>query len=142
MQIRVVPGVCWERINLSQALSPSPGSKLFYIYTKKVLSSIEPGPGQPVTPPLREEVPWNRSRTPLGTPCPDKAGLGWASGAVTGAKLGRPGRPAESSQPYPLRQKSPCLSLAFVGGFFCQCLFFVIIMERVSPPPPFLFHFW
>lgn len=162
MQIRVVPGVCWERINLSQALSPSPGSKLFYIYTKKVLSPIEPGPGQPVTLPLREEVPWNRRRTPLGAPCPDKAGLGRASGAVTGAKLGCPGwfcpprhphrpsyrlervtffGPAESSQPYPLRQKSPCLSLAFVGGFFCQRSFgvFLIITERGFFP---LFHFW
>lgn len=38
--------------------------------------------------------------------------------------------PAESSQPYPLRQKSPRLSLAFVGGFFSQCLWvFLIIME-------------
>lgn len=93
MQIRVVPGVCWERINLSQALSPSPGSKLFYIYTKKVLSPIEPGAGQPVTLPLREEVPWNRSRTPLGAPCPDKAGLGRA------------------------REPSPTLSWAVPAGF-------------------------
>lgn len=75
MQIRVVPGVCWEGINLSQALSPSPGSKLFYIYTKKVLSPTEPCPGQPVTLPLREEVPWNRGRTPLGAPAQTR--LGW-----------------------------------------------------------------
>lgn len=132
-------------------MSPSPGSKLFYIYTKKVLSPIEPRPGQPVTPPLRDEVPWNRSRTPLGAPCPDKAGLGWASGAVTGAKLGCPGRFCPPRHPVahlialkeslslalqkalnhiPSGRNPLAFHLLLSGAFFVSAQVFLIIMER------------
>lgn len=139
MQIRVVPGVCWERINLSQALSPSPRFKLFYIYTKKVLSPAEPRLGQPVTLPLREEVPWNRGRTPLG--------------ALAQTRLGCPGRFCPPRHPIThllalkesrkLSAISPPAEIPPPLSQACFCQYSGVFNNNGKGlVPPFLFYFW
>lgn len=134
MQIRVVPGVCRRRINLSRALAPSPGSKLFYICTKTVLSPPRAPSRLPVTLPAG-----GCPLEPRGVPCPGCGrGWGWQSRHCAKLRWFCPQRPMahlgalkesfslpcrKLSTMSPLRQKSLPFT-PFVRAFFCQGSFF------------------